>query len=129
MIARSVVWHTTTFASRSTAPGAASTRSCAGVSAVPSRFMNAAIASRLTGSVGQYSVADVQPVVTARFFSHSTFGQNVLVSSTSVKPAHGSASANGAASSATADSAVVIASLEMRFMVSPRRCRGHGSES
>ena len=55
--------------------------------------MNAAIASRLTGSVGQYSVAEVHPVVTARFFSHSTFGQNGLVLSTSVKPAQGSADA------------------------------------
>ncbi len=37
--------------------------------------MNAAIASRVTGSFGQYSVADVQPSVTLRFFTHSTFGQ------------------------------------------------------
>ena len=56
------------------------------VSAVPSRFMNAAIASRLTESVGQYSVVDVQPVVTARFFSHLTLAQNALAGSTSVNP-------------------------------------------
>jgi hypothetical protein len=58
--------------------------------------MNAAIARRLTASVGQYSVVDVQPVVIARFFSHSTFGQNALALSTSVKPAQAAADAVGA---------------------------------
>jgi hypothetical protein len=48
--------------------------------------MNAAIATRETGSFGQYSVADVHPSVMARFFSHSTFGQNPLELKTSVKP-------------------------------------------
>jgi hypothetical protein len=33
----------------------------------PSRFMNAAICSRLTGSFGQYSVDEVQPSVISRF--------------------------------------------------------------
>jgi hypothetical protein len=64
-----------------------------GVSASPSRFMNAAIARRETVSVGQYSVVDVQPVVMARFFSHSTFGQIGLVWSTSVNPAQSAARA------------------------------------
>jgi len=40
--------------------------------------MNAAIARRVTLSVGQYSVVEVQPVVMLRFFSHSTLGQNGL---------------------------------------------------
>ena len=83
--AKPVVWQTTVPAPTLTAPGLASAAETAPVSAVPSRFMNAAIDSLTTLSVGQYSVALVQPRVTARFFSHSTFGQKVLPESTSVK--------------------------------------------
>ena len=86
-----------------------------GDSALPTRFMNAAMASRLTGSVGQYSVAEVQPVVTARFFSHSTFGQNGLVLSTSVKPAQGSADALSAATA----NATAIMKRNVLDMVGP----------
>ena len=62
-----------------------------GVNATPKRFMNAAICSRLTVSVGQNSVGVAQPSVIERFFSHSTFGQKPLAESTSVKPAQGAA--------------------------------------
>ena len=48
--------------------------------------MNNAICARLTLSPGQYSVADVQPSVICRFFSHSMFGQNESAAGTSVKP-------------------------------------------
>src|SRR5688572_2804524 len=98
-------WQTTTFASRSTAPEASSRRRTTGVNAVPSRFMKAAIARRDTGSSGQYRPVP-QPSVTARFLSHSTFGQNALPLSTSLKPAHGAAPATGTAlAKATAASA------------------------
>jgi hypothetical protein len=50
--------------------------------------MNAAIESRVTASLGQYSVVAVHPSVIARFFSHSTLGQNPDAAATSVNPAH-----------------------------------------
>lgn len=62
-----------------------------GSSADPSRFMNAAICRRVTVPSGQYSVADVQPVVTPRLRIHSTAAQKGLDVSTSLNPAHGSA--------------------------------------
>ena len=65
--------------------------------------MNAAIASRDTGSFGQYEFATAHPVVTPRFLIHSTLGQNAacagIWSSTSMKPTHGAAVAEGAACS------------------------------
>ena len=80
---------TTGAASGLSGPGTASATIGEPVSDVPSRFMNAAIARRLTTPVGQYSVVDVQPTVTPRFFTHSTLEQNALAESTSVKPAQG----------------------------------------
>ena len=65
--------------------------------------MNAAIASRVTSSLGQYTVADVQPSVMLRFFTHSTFGQKAGRSvdrRTSVKPAQFCARAAGLAAAA-----------------------------
>src|SRR5687767_13583383 len=75
-IAWSVVTQTTGEASRSTAPLVNSARTTMGVIAVPSRFMNAAICSRDTNSLGQNSEDDVQPSVTLRFLIHSTLPQN-----------------------------------------------------
>ncbi len=64
--------------------------------------MNAAIARRLTGSAGQYSVVEVQPSVTARLRSQSTFGQNPLAPSTSVNPEHSASKVGEAAIPASA---------------------------
>ncbi len=66
------------------------------------RFKNAAMAKRDTASFGQNRAVapppalNAQPSVISRFFSHSTFAQNGLVSSTSLKPAHGAPAADPA---------------------------------
>src|SRR5688572_20395475 len=72
-----------------------------GVNALPSRYMNAAICSRVTVLPGQKSVALVHPAVIARFFIQWTAGQNAAgpdpSSVTSVKPAQFCATAGAAA--------------------------------
>jgi len=72
---------------------------------LPRRFRNAAIASRDTASPGQNNVAEVQPSVIERFFSHTTLGQNALAESTSVNPAQGAAIAEPATASQAANAA------------------------
>ena len=52
-MAVSAVWHTTLPAPATTLPGAASCVTAVAVSAVPRRFMKAAMARRVTGSFGQ----------------------------------------------------------------------------
>src|SRR5512143_209211 len=57
----------------------------AGRIAFARRFMNAAIASRVTAVPGQYPPGTVaQPLVTPRFFSHSMLLQNPEPAATSV---------------------------------------------
>ena len=70
------------------APGLASTDTAGAVSTPPSRFMKAAIWSRVVELSRQYVVAP-HPTVTPRCFIHSTLGQNGLAASTSVKASHG----------------------------------------
>src|SRR5688572_30451142 len=68
----------------------------------------------------------MQPSVTPRFFSQSTFGQKPSVLSTSKKPAQGAACA--AAASETSGNAAMSASLRAVVNdVSSERCTGAGA--
>ena len=94
MAVKSAVAQTMGEASGSSAPEFACAVTGAGVSAVPRRFMKADMARRETRSSGQYPLA-VQPKVTARLRSHSTFGQKAESDPRSMKPEHSTITTTG----------------------------------